>query len=263
MPYRFRDAGPADGGKAGTAMYHFFVEPGQIQEDLVTIVGGDVNHIRNVLRMKPGEEIAVSDGGQQYVCRLSELGADAVRARVVARRELAGELPVRISLFQGLPKSDKMEWIIQKCVELGVYEVIPVAMKRCVARLEPKKEEAKRGRWQSIAQSAAKQAGRGIVPQVRGAMRFEEAVGMAAGMQHILVPYEKAVDMDTTRRVLAQICPGEQVAVFIGPEGGFEDAEIRMALDAGASAITLGGRILRTETAGMALLAMAAYALER
>ena len=244
-------------------MYHFFVEPGQVHDNYVEILGGDVNHMKNVLRMKPGEEITISDGfGHEYSCNVSELTEDSVRAEILERREVSVELPSRLVLFQCLPKGDKMELIVQKAVELGASAVVPVASRRCVVKLDAKKADNKVKRWQAISESAAKQAGRGLIPDIHPLMTYKEALLYASDKEHILVPFEHAENMQATRDALSAVKPGEQVAIFIGPEGGFEDEEIAQAENCGAQAITLGRRILRTETAGMAVLAMLGYVLE-
>lgn len=247
-------------------MYQFFVEPGQINvaEKRVTILGSDVNHIRNVLRMKIGEELSVSNGqdGREYRCGILSFGEDRVVCELRFVKEDNVELPSRVYLFQGLPKGDKMELIIQKAVELGVYQIIPVAAKRCVVKLDEKKAASRLARWQGIAEAAAKQSKRGIVPKVEHVLSFEQAVDRASGMQVRLIPYELAEDMEKTRRLLDAVGPGEDIAVFIGPEGGFDEYEITLAIESGIEAVTLGRRILRTETAGMTVLSWLVYLLE-
>ena len=155
-------------------MPRFFVGTDQISDKDIVITGTDVNHIRNVLRMTPGEEVTVSDGqGMDYFCRIAELTKEEVRLDIVDSWHSFVELPAKIYLFQGLPKADKMELIIQKAVELGVYEIVPVATKRAVVKLDPKKEEKKRLRWQSIAESAAKQAEeKGLAEDVKFYLEF-------------------------------------------------------------------------------------------
>ena len=247
-------------------MYQFFVEPQQIHvaDKSVTITGNDVNHIKNVLRMKIGEEIAVSNGqdGKEYRCGIREYTEDAVLCELRFIKEDGVELPSRIYLFQGLPKADKMELIIQKAVELGVYQVIPVAMKRCVVKLDDKKAASKITRWQGIAEAAAKQSKRGIIPQITKVMTFAQALEYSSTAQVRLVPYALAEGMDRTREIIEQIQPGQEVAIFIGPEGGFDEDEIGKAIEAGMQPITLGKRILRTETAGMTVLSILMYHLE-
>lgn len=245
-------------------MYQFFVEPGQIQDRKITITGSDVNHIRNVLRMKPGEEIAVSNGidGREYHCGIEAFTEREVICSLRFIKEDAVELPSRIYLFQGLPKADKMELIVQKAVELGAYEVIPLAVRRCVVKPDAKKAAGKVIRWQGIAEAAAKQSRRGIIPQVQPIMSMREAVEYARAMDSKLIPYELAEDMRHTRQIIEAVKPGTDIAVFIGPEGGFEQEEIRMALQAGIEPVTLGRRILRTETAGLTVLSWLMYHLE-
>lgn len=247
-------------------MYQFFVEPCQINLDdnSVIIIGSDVNHIKNVLRMKPGEELSVSNGldGREYRCGIEALKEDRVICRLRFVKEENVELPAKVYLFQSLPKGDKMELIVQKAVELGVYEIIPVASRRCVVKLEDKKAAAKTARWQGIAEAAAKQSRRGIIPRVSKIMDFREAVKAAADMDVRLIPYELAGGMEKTKRILDGIQPGQRAAVFIGPEGGFEEEEIRLAEESGIEPVTLGRRILRTETAGMAVLSWIGYVLE-
>lgn len=245
-------------------MYQFFVEPEQIQDKTIVITGGDVNHIKNVLRMQPGDEIAVSNGvdGKEYRCGIAEFRDDQVICTLRFVKEDGLELPSRVYLFQGLPKADKMELIIQKAVELGVYRVIPVATKRSVVKLDTKKAKGKLARWQAIAEAAAKQSKRRIVPEVAGVMTMREAVGYARNMQVKCIPYELAEGMAHTRELIESIEPGQEVAVFIGPEGGFEESEIQLAMEAGIIPVTMGKRILRTETAGFTMLSWIMYQLE-
>lgn len=244
-------------------MYHFFVEKDQIEETELVITGGDVNHIRNVLRMRPGECIAVSDGmGREYCCRLKEVGSDKVIAEILKEQRESRELPARIYLFQGLPKGDKMEWILQKAVELGVFQVIPVVTQRTVVKLDKKKEDAKVRRWNSIAESAAKQSGRSLIPQVTEVMSFKEALAFTGGFDVKIIPFEHAEGMEETKRQLEQIRSGMSVGIFIGPEGGFEESEIVLAESQGVRPVSLGKRILRTETAGMMILSVIGYLLE-
>lgn len=247
-------------------MYQFFVEPHQINvnDKRVIITGNDVNHIKNVLRMKIGEEIAVSNGqdGKEYRCGIAAFEEEQIKCELRFIKEDGVELPVKVYLFQGLPKADKMELIVQKAVELGVHEIIPVAAKRCVVKLDDKKAKSKIARWQGIAEAAAKQSKRGMIPQVRDVMTFAQAVKLAAEMDVRLIPYELAEGMDRTRDIIGSLQPGQDVAIFIGPEGGFEESEIQLALDNQIEPITLGKRILRTETAGFTVLSWIVYQME-
>lgn len=245
-------------------MHHFFVDRSQVDHDRIVIEGSDVNHIRNVLRLKPGENILVSDGSNMvYTCRIAGYQDRTVICGILSGEEAYTELPSAIYLFQGLPKADKMELIIQKAVELGVTAVIPVAAGRSVVKLDRKKEESRLKRWNSIAESAAKQSGRMIIPQVLPVMSFEKAVERMETLTHRLIPYELCEDMEETRRLIGEIQPKDSIGIMIGPEGGFEKEEISFALMHGVLPITLGGRILRTETAGMCILSILMFMLEQ
>lgn len=247
-------------------MQRFFVEPFQIEEEAhqIHITGTDVNHIKNVLRMKVGEELWISDGADaEYHCTIEELSGEEVLLHILYKQEPNYELPNKIYLFQGLPKSDKMEMIVQKAVELGAYEIVPVETKRCVVKLDAKKAEKKVQRWQQISESAAKQSKRMRVPEVHSVLSWREAMQYAKELDVLLIPYELAKGIGETREILKGIQPGQSIAVFIGPEGGFEEAEVQSAMDAGAKPITLGRRILRTETAGMTALSILMFQLEQ
>ena len=246
-------------------MHHFFADPSQVAEDTVTITGPDVNHMKNVLRMKPGEALLVSDGtGNDYQCEIDRLEADRAVVRICQAFCSQMELPSRIWLFQGLPKADKLEFIIQKAVELGAEAVVPVATKNAVVRLDEKKAQSKRKRWQSIAESAAKQSKRSRIPSVETVMSLKEAFGFIKeqGFDLCLIPYEQAQGMETMKEALAQVSSGQSIAVFIGPEGGFDESEIKLALEHGVRPVSLGKRILRTETAGLAILSALMMKLE-
>lgn len=245
-------------------MYHFFVNPSQIGEKEIVIEGSDVNHIKNVLRMKIGEEVSIGNGidNNEYRCAIESFEEDTVRLKLLFIKEDGVELPSKVYLFQGLPKNDKMELIIQKCVELGVHEVIPVSMKRCVVKLDDKKAKSKIERWQGISEAAAKQSKRAVIPQIHSVMSMKEAVEYAKSLDIILLPYELENGMEKTREVFEQLAPGKSIGIFIGPEGGFEEAEVELAQAAGATSISLGKRILRTETAGFTTLAWIMYRLE-
>ncbi|MBQ9135598.1 MAG: 16S rRNA (uracil(1498)-N(3))-methyltransferase [Lachnospiraceae bacterium] len=245
-------------------MYQFFVEPSQITDKTVIIEGSDVNHIKNVLRMRPGEEIAVSNGqdGKEYRCGIVSLEEDKVICELRFVKEDGLELSSRVHLFQGLPKADKMELIIQKAVELGVYEIIPVETKRAVVKLDAKKAKQKTERWQAIAEAAAKQSKRRIVPQVQEPITFGQALKQAEGMEVKLIPYELAEGMERTKEIISNLPKNADIAIFIGPEGGFEEVEVVKAKESGVEPITLGKRILRTETAGFTVMAWIMYQLE-
>ena len=245
-------------------MHHFFVTPQQISGDKIRIEGGDVNHMKNVLRMKTGEELTIGDGdGWLYLCVVESYEEDMAVLKILEKKKDESELPSKIYLFQGLPKQDKMELIVQKAVELGVYQVIPVATKRAVVKLDAKKAKKKVERWQQIAVSAAKQAGRGIIPAVGEVCTYAQALKYAEELDVVLIPYELAEGMKETRAILEQVKPGMRVGIFIGPEGGFDVEEVESAMAEGIHPITLGRRILRTETAGMTMLSILMFQLEQ
>ena len=191
-------------------MQHFFVVPDQVRDGYIEITGSDVNHMKNVLRMKTGEQLEISDGNnKKYLCEIESLEADKVTARILEEREAENELPSKLYLFQGLPKSDKMELIIQKAVELGAWEVIPVATKRAVVKLDQKKAAKKRERWSGISESAAKQAGRNVIPEIKQVMNFQEALSYAKSLDVLLFPYELAEGMQATKERIQAIQPGQ------------------------------------------------------
>ena len=244
-------------------MYHFFINQDQVEDDLIRIIGPDVNHIKNVLRMGAGEEVLISNGvDKDYLCEVTSVTSQEVTARILTVEEGGRELPARITLFQGLPKGDKMELIIQKAVELGAYEIVPVETKRTVVKLDKKKEEAKLRRWNAVSESAAKQSKRLIVPEVTGVKSLKEALVFSKEFDVTVIPFENAKGMERTREILSQVKPGMNVGIFIGPEGGFEDSEIELSESFGAKTVTLGKRILRTETAGLSVLSILSYLLE-
>jgi 16S rRNA (uracil1498-N3)-methyltransferase len=237
-------------------MYNFFVEESARRGDRFEIGGKDHNHICNVLRMGPGATFLVSCGGVSNLCRLEQIEADHVVALILEEDCRSSELPVEFYLFQGLPKADKMELIIQKCVELGAAGIIPVEMSRSIVKLDDKKKKSRVERWQAISESAAKQSKRNLVPQVFDVLSYKQALAMAAEMDLFWLPYENERGMAATKEALDRLRPGMKVGILIGPEGGFDDKEVALAKEAGAAVISLGSRILRTETAAIAAVAM-------
>ncbi len=254
-------------------MNNFFVDISQIHNGgSVEILGSDVNHIGQVLRMKSGEQIIVRDGyGYEYLCEITKISQEQVLAKILEMREIAAELPSEVWLFQSLPKGDKMELIVQKAVELGVSKIVPVASQRCVVKLDKKRESSKIKRWNFIAESAAKQSGRGVIPEVLPVARFSQALSIAEELDIKLMPYECADEllkernktpMQQTKEILSSIQKKASIGVFIGPEGGFEKAEVDAAMAIGVKPLTLGKRILRTETAGLCILSVLMFHLE-
>lgn len=246
-------------------MYQFFVENDQVVGSEIRILGTDVNHIKNVLRMKPGTKVRVSVRGDEEVASsffglIDTITDEKVVVHITEEDESGTELSNKIYLFQGLPKGDKMELIIQKAVELGVYQVIPVAMKNCVVKLDDKKAASKVNRWQAISESAAKQSKRTIIPEIQMPMTWKAALKKAEELDVVLVPYENERGMDETREILQSIQKGQSIGIFVGPEGGFAPEEIE-GVSTGKR-ISLGRRILRTETAGLATLSMLVFCLD-
>ncbi|MGL5259607.1 MAG: 16S rRNA (uracil(1498)-N(3))-methyltransferase [Lachnospiraceae bacterium] len=245
-------------------MHHFFIEQHQILETTINIKGSDVNHIKNVLRMKQGEHVSLSDieSGKEYTCAILQFLEEEIECEIIAVTESETELNTKIYLFQGLPKSDKMELIIQKAVELGVYEIIPVATKRCVVKLDEKKAKNKIARWQEISKAAAKQSKRSIVPKIQHVMTLKEALEYAKNIELKVIPYEDHIGFLETKTMFQTINEKESIAVYIGPEGGFDITEIELAKEYSTLPISLGKRILRTETAGFTILSWIMYHLE-
>ncbi|MBQ7799248.1 MAG: 16S rRNA (uracil(1498)-N(3))-methyltransferase [Oscillospiraceae bacterium] len=237
-------------------MFNFFATDENRQGERFLIGGSDFNHIKNVLRMREGDEFLVSCGGVSHLCKLEQLGDGELSALIIEENYQNTDLPIKIVLFQGLPKSDKMELIIQKAVELGVHSIVPTEMARCVVKLDDKKKKSKKERWQAIAESAAKQSKRSEIPEVCDVLSYDEALKKAAELDLLLVPYESKNGMRDTKEALSQIRSGMSVGIIIGAEGGFDDAEIKKAESAGGRIISLGRRILRTETAAITAAAM-------
>ncbi|MBR6403288.1 MAG: 16S rRNA (uracil(1498)-N(3))-methyltransferase [Eubacterium sp.] len=262
-------------------MHRFFVDDIHEAEKRIMITGPDVNHIRSVLRLRPGEEIQVSDGSSKdYICSIASVEEDVVYADIIDLLDSNAELPAEINLFQGVPKGDKMETIIQKCVELGVHSIVPVMMERTIVKLDDKKKDKKISRYMGISEAAAKQSRRVIIPEVTDYMGSKEAIDFASkNMDVILFPYELAEGMDESRKVIMDLVSrvnaiGEKstdnfseqekikIGIFIGPEGGFAESEAELLKAAGAKTISLGHRILRTETAGMAVMSVLSFLLD-
>lgn len=236
-------------------MYKFFVLPEQVKEKSVEIVGSDVNHIKNVLRFPIGKEVLISDGmGQTYKGQIKAYEDQKVFLEILEGLESTTELPVHVHLYQGLPKKDKMELVIQKSVELGVAEVTPLMMKRSIVKLDEKSKVKKQARWQGIANAAAKQSKRCVLPRVNLPVAMKDVIDELEAFDLLLVPYENAEGMTYTRTVLSEVKKCDKIGIIIGPEGGFETTEIELLKSMNAKILSLGNRILRTETAGLAIM---------
>lgn len=240
-------------------MARFFIEKEDIRGD-VLFVREDAHHILHVLRLGAGDPVTLCDGeGKDYLCRIEAAAEDGVRCRLQSIQTACGEPRVQITLFQGLTKGDKMEWIIEKGVEAGICSFVPLELSRCVSRPDDKKITGKLARWNKISRAAAKQCQRGRIPQVEKPLRLEEAIRRFASFDLVLVCYEEQKD-NSLRNILQTLpAPPEKVAVLIGPEGGLEGIEVEKCIEAGARIVGLGPRILRTETAGMITAALVLY----
>ncbi len=244
-------------------MNRFFVDPSDAQGDLVRIADpGDVAHLVRVLRVRPGERAIAVAAGEELVFEVLRLEAAEVVGRVVSRTRPRREPPLRVILVQGLPKTDKMDLVVQKATELGVSGIVPVHTERSVKRLEDGRAEPKLRRWRRIARESARQSGRLAIPDVREVTDLETALQAAAQAGSLLLfPWEQEGGRGLREILQAAPEPRPSVHLFIGPEGGFSPAEAELAQRAGAWRVSLGPRILRTETAGLAALAMVLYEL--
>ena len=241
-------------------MPKFFVEPSKISNGIITIDTDDVNHITRVLRMKTGDVITVCDSmGYDYSAEIFEINKSSVLCKEIDKTKSDTEPELKVVLFQGIPKGSKMEYIIQKTTELGIFKIVPVSMSRCVSKIENKKDgDKKKERWQKISESAAKQSGRGIVPEVEAPVSFETAVEALLKCDVVFAPYECEQD-NSIKNVIKGVSGNKTVGFIIGPEGGFSPEEIDRLTKCGIPSVTLGKRILRTETAGEAVLSMLMY----
>ena len=237
-------------------MYNFFVAKESVNGNKAKITGADYNHITNVLRLKVGEEILISVLGASHLSKIEDIDDSAVTVEIIKENYQDTSLPVKIHLFQGLPKSDKLELIIQKTVELGVESITPVEMERCVVKLDGKKKDGKTARWQAIAESAAKQSKRTNIPKVESVLSYKQMLEKIRDLDLFIIPYENAKGMQATKETLQSIKSGMSVGVLIGPEGGFSDNEIELAKSLNAKTVSLGKRILRTETAAITAVSM-------
>ena len=240
-------------------MRRFFADT---THEKVIISGADAHHITDVLRLKEGDEIIVCGGdGFDCVTKLTSISKEEVLGEILSRLPSMTEPPVKIRLFQCMPKGDKFEYIIQKTVELGVTEIVPVESKRCIVKIPAIKATSKTERWNKIAESAAKQSGRGLIPKVLSPMSFKEAAAVFTDCDLPIVAYELETEMSLKKLLFAN-AEAKTVNIFIGPEGGIDDDEITLLKNAGAFSVTLGPRILRTETAPLAVLSNIIYQLE-
>lgn len=246
-------------------MQKFFVETKQIENDKITIIGEDVKHITSVLRMKIGEKVQVGNKqtGENYIAQITQISAENVITNIIKKVEETSESNVRVDLYQGLPKADKMELIIQKTTEIGVSNIIPVDMVRCVVKLEEKEAKKKIERWQKIAMSAAQQSKRDKIPAIENKINLKQIVNKIKEYDYFLVAYEEETQT-TLKQALQTMRQKEnyQIGILIGPEGGIDNKEIALLKENGATIVTLGKRILRCETAPICMVSNILYELE-
>lgn len=247
-------------------MPKFFVRDDQINDNKVDIIGEDVNHISNVLRMKVGDEFQVcnSDTTENYNVEIKSFEKEKIICSIINKMKSEAESDINLKIFQGIPKSDKMELIIQKSTELGIKELIPVDMERCVSKISGKDEKKKIDRWQKISEVAAKQSGRDMIPKIHNVIKINDIVKVISDFDMMIVPYEKA-EGDSFKDAIEEIKEYDKsninIGIVIGPEGGFEPSEIVQLREAGAKIVTLGKRILRTETVALAMSSVIMYEL--
>lgn len=244
-------------------MPKFFVKSNQINKNEITIKGTDVNHIVNVLRLKINDEIHIcnEETGDNYNTKIEELNKEIVKCNIIEKLQSNAEASVYINILQGLPKAEKMEFIIQKCTELGVKEITPVEMERCIVKLDNKTANKKQERWQKIAEVAAKQSGRDIIPKINNVINIKNICNILENYDIVLVPYENEKNI-TLKEILKELPKKElKIAIIIGPEGGFDEKEIKSLEQNNYKIVTLGNRILRTETVAMAMTSVILYEL--
>ena len=245
-------------------MPRFFVRTNQISNDNIDIIGEDVKHIKNVLRKQIGDKVEVcnQDTGDSYKCEIKNFSEDEIKTNIIEKLKNIQE-KVQVDIYQGLPKSDKMELIIQKSVELGANAIIPVNMKRCVVKLEGKDEAKKTDRWQKIAESAAKQCGRSFIPEVKNLINVKDICNLINEYDAIIVAYENEKE-NTLKSELQKLNSANlKIGIVIGPEGGLEENDIKLLRENGARIVTLGNRILRTETVALNVLSIIMYEFEQ
>lgn len=247
-------------------MPRFFIKTEQIKEHEITIIGEDVNHIKNVLRKKIGDklEICNQETGTTFECEIAEINEAEIKNHIISENKMTNS-KILVDIFQGLPKAEKMELIIQKSVELGVNAIIPVKMQRCVVKLDMKSENKKIERWQKISESAAKQSGRNSIPQMHKIIKIEEISKLKNEYDIIIICYENEKENNIKKEIqkLKQNKKQEiRIAIVIGPEGGLEENEVKYLEKEGAKIVTLGNRILRTETVALNILSIIMYEFE-
>ena len=241
-------------------MYNFFVNDNEIEDGIIKITGENLKHIKNVLRMKSGEKIFVCNKqtAESYLTEIESIENDLIVCRIIEKND-STESPIKVTIYQGIPKSDKMEYIIQKAVELGVYRIVPTEMKYCIAKI--KDEDKKINRWQAISEAAAKQSKRNIIPKVERMRTFKQLCEEIKEYDLVILAYENSENINL-KDILKEQKKSKNMAIIIGPEGGISQEEAEELTNEGAKSVLIGKRILRTETASIAILSMLMYEFE-
>lgn len=246
-------------------MPKFFVKQEQINENIITLIGEDVKHIANVLRKQIGDELNICNitTSENFLCQLEKIGKEEIKCKIIKKITSEAEPKTEITIFQGLPKAEKMELIIQKCTEIGVKTFVPTEMERCIVKLDKKAEFKKIERWQKIAETAAKQSGRDIIPKVENLINLKKMCNLIEKYDIVILAYENEEEC-TLKQALRNIKSRDnlKIGIIIGPEGGIDEKEVEMLKQAGAKPVTLGKRILRTETVGISVSSIVLYELE-
>jgi 16S rRNA (uracil1498-N3)-methyltransferase len=248
-------------------MPKFFVKQNQIQDSYINIIGEDVNHIKNVLRLQEDDDIQICniDNSKNYICSINEINSNIIKCKILKQIQSYSESKISINVFQGLPKADKMELIIQKCIELGANEITPVAMERCIVKVEDKDKNKKIIRWQKIAEVAAKQCGRDIIPKINNIINIKNICNTISNYDIVLLAYENEKNNLLKNEInnLKKLNKNNlKIGIIIGPEGGLEKEEVDILKKSGAKVITLGNRILRTETVAFVLTSILMFELD-
>ena len=247
-------------------MQKFFVEENEIENDKIVIIGEDVKHISSVLRMQKGEQILIGSKEtlETYLTEIEQIEKEKVVAKIIEKLDTQTESNVEIDLYQGLPKADKMELIIQKTTEIGISKVIPVDMVRCIVKLDEKDAKKKIERWQKVAEGAAKQSKRSKIPEIKNKIKIKDLENIISQYDAFIVAYEEENEI-TLKQELKRLKEQEKykIGILVGPEGGITKEEIEKLTSYNAKVVTLGKRILRTETAPIVLTSNIIYELEK
>ena len=247
-------------------MRKFFVNSNQIEDNKIKILGEDINHIKNVLRLEKGEQIQICDKNllQNYICEIIEVSKESIICKIIEKNESYAEGNVELTVYQGLPKADKMELIIQKCTELGARIFVPVEFSRSIVKLNGKDVDKKINRWRKISEVSAKQSKRDLVPKVRSVINVKQLCNEISNYDLVLLAFENEYNNSLKSELLNIKNTKEKInlAIIIGPEGGIEEKEVEELKNYGAKVVTLGNRILRTETAALSMASIIMYELE-